>query len=319
MKNRERGVNFYDLILNCKFRGLTIEPLRMEIGLGLGLAHAQFLAANSGGNVTLPAGPRKITVEDWQYHAQRNEHYLVLSCADPDLSDVSFKDMNTGSSRMAGKAAHEAIDKSCHVLIKPGPDKTGPATMLQTSNSGVTPERICAALARQLKAASAQPQYAHHFERNHPDGVAGHKLKLLTSFDHRGHQSQYLQQILQSGRLEGVELISEQHEGIDDEKGYVVTSRMVKLDVVDAEAARSMTRLKNLFKRKALMPAGPPPNKAKVYFRESESGQKKSQMFETNDLEQAFSKREIITFDTDISTKYTQVSMTVIDKMRQLL
>jgi len=139
----------------------------------------------------------------------------------------------------------------------------------------------------------------------------------LTSFEAHGHQSQYLEQILKTGRLDAIELITEGHEGIDGDKGYVITSRTIKVEVVDENASRSLTRVKKLFHLDGLV-KNSMPNKARVHYRESQSGTKQSHLFDTNDLEQAFTKRDYITFDTDIFSKYTQVSMTVIDKMREL-
>lgn len=280
MKNRERAVNFYDLQLRCRFKGLDTKPLPMETGFGLRLAHEAYRSNPSASAQLFSSGQRHITLEDWQFDELRGEHYLVMSCADAELSDVAFKDLRNGKSRMAGKAAHEAVDKSCHLLIRPAAVPSQAALMLQTSGSGVSPDRIASTLSRLLRSASELAANRAHFERSHPSGAEGQKLKLLTTFETSGHQSKSLEQILRTGFIESVELITEAADGIDDADGFQISSKTIRVDVVDSNAGRSMNRFVGLlraFRREH-------PNKARVHFKESANGPKKSQLLETNDL-----------------------------------
>ncbi len=275
-------------------------------------------AALVGAAHTRRSGSRLIALDDWRSSADGTEHYLVISCADPAIADPAFKHLQTGAARMAGKADEEAVDKSAHLLIQaPAANAApnAPALMLLTAGAGVSPAKVATLLAGLVKLGSRLPAHKPLMRATHPDGVAGKTVAVRIGITAAGHQSRELATILRSGKLEGMELISESRAAWDQDPGFVVVADVLKVKAVNIHGAMTLGRLGNLFKK----PNGDRYDKARIIFKETPNGKKESELFDTSDLERAFTKKDVIRFETDISSKYSKVSMTVIDKMRELL
>jgi hypothetical protein len=322
MKSRERAVNFYDLNLNASLLGnqkVKFKPHPPNIRRALKIIQENYFLQRAAGNI-VSSGHKTagIVLEDWVYHAERDEHYLVISHADPKLSDVAFKDPVSGKSRMAGKQPQEAIDRCCHIILKPEQGIVSRSLMLQTSDSGVRPAIVAAFLGKLLKLSSDDPACSDLFQVHCPSGEANKKVKLGLSFEHSGHMSTTLQDVLVKGTIEGVELITDCHAGFDGAEGFEAIAHILKVDVTNETAAKSQGLLYKLLK--SVNPiTNELPSRAKVFFKEGAGADKRSQVFTAEDLDKAFTKREEIRFDTDIMPIYSAVSMGIIDKMRSVM
>ncbi len=313
MKSRERTVHFYDLKVISSLHGFDVAPIPMATDLALELARSRFGIGMAG--KPWKDGDRHITLDDWQFNPARREHYLVVSCADPKLSDVTFKHLPTGTARMAGKEKDEAIDFSAHVILKLGSQPTEPALMLMTGGSGVSASKVATMLGKLVKAMAADPKNKPHFTRDHPSGAVNAKLKLQVKLEVAGHQSRWMQNILRTGHIEEIELITDMATEFDVDKGFHVTRQVLKVEPASDVGDISLTRLKNLLTGSETHQA----HRARISFKEHTGAATESHTFHTNDLEQAFVRKDRIKFDTDILSRYSSVSLTVIDKMRSVL
>lgn len=310
MKTRERHVHFYDLRPRTAFHGSEVVPLQMTSDRALQLAHEAWGALPTA--PTFRDGARQISIDAWEHSSGRGEHYLVVNCADPGLADVAFKHLRSGRARMAGKLDEEAIDASAHLLIKPPTRGAGAAVMLMTNGAGLSAAKMGTMLGRLLR--SAKALHPTDFQRDHPDAVQGKTVSVHVKFEVAGHQSRFLQQILAQGQIESMELIAEGRTALDGDREFQVTGHVVQVEAVAHERPMTLDRLRRLMTR-----AQPDLTKARIRFKESAEAQTETHTFEANALERAFVRKDRITFDTDIGSRYTVVNHTVVDRLRALL
>lgn len=309
MKTRERSVGFYELRTSSAVRTENIHVMPITARDALRLARESM----EGKPYLTMAGPVQIALEDWQVNDSRDEQYLLFNRADPKQSDVPFKNLRTGTARMAGKTPDEGIDLSVHVAIKFYRNTPHPLVLI-TGGAGLYADRIAAILSRLMRIGELRKGNEKFFRREHPSGASGKSLKISNTIELVGHQSQYLQQILKAGTLEGVELISDEVSKLDAD--FLITSKILKLSPTERAGQRTLSSLMRSFNRantdKSI-------SRARVLFKEHGETKVQSHTFPLNDLDSAFVRKEHIRFDTDISARYLTVSYTVIDKMRELM
>lgn len=310
MQRRERTVSFYDLKASTNIRASKLIPVQITVKDALKIAFE--ICGKT--KPTFRDGKVHITLEDWDYHPRRGEYYVLFNRADPTGSDVPFKNLKTGRARMAGKTDDDGIDLSSHVIVRLPRSGVGPALLLMSGGSGLSAAKLATALTRLLRAGAKDPTFKAHFTRENPSGAAGEKIPVNNSLELVGHQSKYLQHILRTGRLEGMELISDVAQKLDSDGSFMITSKVLKVEAVQTGAKMSMSKL-----LAAIKGAPDDIDRARIKFFEAGETTPQTHTFMLSDIEAAFVMKERIQFETDISPRYETVSLTVIDKMRELL
>lgn len=308
MRPNERTVSFYDLHIESKFFKHAAQPIPVPTAIALNIAREMKGASPfSRGNTQL-----KVTLADWQHSASLRRHYLVINRADASMPDIPLRDMRTDATRMAGKAISEGIDLTCHVLIQEGADPRDRCLMLMTSGSSLPVAKVAAMITRLFKNAEEVPAHAQHFLRDHPNG-AGAKLRVHSQFEVSGHQNALLSQILRGGGVEGIDLISDADEMLDEESRLMITSTMYQLVPMN-QSKLSLTRLLNAIKK-----APREIEKARVRYKAPGRSKTESHTFDVGDLDSAFVRKDTVRFDDPIQPRYERVNMAIMQKLSLLI
>lgn len=312
MRDRERGVSYYDLFIESHLRGESEpHPRPVPVSTAIGLAFDNW----PGEPFSLGAGAIKVTLADWQRNQARREHYLVINRADASLPDIPLRHLETGATRMAGKDLREGIDLTCHVLIRENRDPARPALLLMTNGSSLAADKICKLLGSLFRMSKHDPACADHFRRAHPSGEEGKTLTLQSQFTVGGHQNATLADLLAGGTLEGVELISEAAEELDAATTLGVTSVQYTLEQVRPGRVGVAAIMRVV---RALQGRGNEVSKARVRYRPPGRDRVESHTFDIGALENAFVRRETIRFPDPIAARYERVEMRVVNALKTL-
>ncbi len=311
MKDTERAVSYYDLFLESRIYGekdLHRRPVPTRDGLRI--ARAQLDEPYSQGLSTI-----KVTLADWTYSAPRREHHIIVNRADASLQDIPLRHLETGATRMAGKAPREGIDLTCHILIRERTDPTKPALMLFTNGSSLSADKICKLLTSLFRMGKQDPGNAEHYVRAHPSGEEDKVSSLNTHFAVGAHQNATLRQLLNGGNLEGVELISEAVNNFDAASPLAITGMEYKLEPVRAGRVGLATIQRAIA---ALRGTGVDPSKARVRYRVAGRSKSESHTFDIEALENTFVRREVIRFNDPIAARYERVEPRIMSRLAAL-
>lgn len=309
MKEKERGVSYYDLFIESRLHGEADKhPRPVLVGTALQLANLKWRP----GPFSLGAAAVKVTLADWRTAPGRRDHYLVINRADASLPDIPLRHLDNGATRMAGKDRREGIDFTCHILIREHADPARPALMLMTNGSSLTADKVCNVLGALFRQARWDDAHIDHFRRAHPSGAAGKTASLNSHFAVGGHQNATLTTLLNGGRLDGVELISETQQQLDAASTLGVTSVQYTLEQVRpgrvgvASIMRAISEIRG---------RGTDLTKARVRYRPPGRDKPESHTFDIGALEQAFVRKETIRFEDPIAARYERVEMRVVDRL----
>lgn len=303
MKPRELPVSYFDLKVNARFHkseAVPVPPPAMEL---------LRLCKGAERSPIKTSTVRKV-VEDWK---QRDElHALLINRADSDRTDVALVSYEDGSRRMAGKRVNDGIEYSCHILISPPSGQQLMPLVLVTGGAGMSRDQVTNLLNALLKRAADDPSNAQFFERSHPSGEHGRKAKLRCSFELLAHQSMMLTEVLSRGLLNEVQLVA--HEFVDIDQHFVQKARSVTIGVAHEGASLALSAVRNAIKATRIKA-----DQLVLKFKDPESGKPTSKTIAYGDLERAMTRRDIITFDTDLMPRYTKVSNEIVLKLKGLL
>ena len=173
-------------------------------------------------------------------------------------------------------------------------------------------EQITGLLNSLVRRAAENKKTAEFFERPHPNGEGGKKLKMRCSFELLPHQSLLLKDLLRKGLLQEVQLIS--HEARNLDQNFVETAHSVTIGVSKEGASLTFAALKNAFNATRI-----DADKLVLKFTDPDTGNVTAKTIAANDLEQAMTKRDILKFDADLQPCYTHISEDIIRQMMQHL
>ena len=309
MRDKERGVSFYDLYIESRVRGQAEpHPVPVQVPAALRVAYATW----DGQPFSLGASAIKVTLADWRLVPARRDHYLIINRADASLPDIPLRHFDNGHTRMAGKDLREGIDLTCHVLIRERVNPNRPALMLMTNGSSLTADKVAKLLGTLFRRSHTVAAHAAHFHRDHPSGEEGKKVRLLSNFTVAGHQNARLGDLLQGGQLEGVELISDGEEQLDAAPQLDVTSVSYTLQPSGAGRVGLAAIMRAIA---AIRQRGNDPTKARVRYRPPGRDKVEMHTFEVAALESEFVRRERIRFADPIAPRYERVDMRVMNEM----
>ncbi len=303
MKPRELPVSYFDLKVNARFHrsdAVPVPPSAMDL---LDLCRKAERSPIKTSTV------RKV-VEDWTQRDGR--HALLVNRADSDRTDVALVSYDDGSRRMAGKRVNDGIEYSCHILISPPSGQRMMPLVLVTGGAGMSRDQVTNLLNTLLRRAADDPSNALFFERPHPNGEHARKAKLRCSFELLPHQSMMLTEVLSRGLLNEVQLVAHEFQGIDQH--FVQKAHSVTIGVAQEGTPLAWAAFRNAMKATRVNA-----DQLVLKFKDPESGKPTSKTIAYGDLERAMTRRDVITFDTDLMPRYTKVSSEIVLKLKGLL
>lgn len=318
MKLNERTVHHYDLVMSSSTRSKGIvNPSKCTLeALITGFTK---LGAN-GTEISKTAGA-SVEISDWNFNAATKILTVLLNRADREVSDVAFKDLTSKVRRRAGKTKQEGIETSCHLLVKPNTDGHS-ALVLMTMGSGITfqtVERVLTTLAKLAKAVKANHDL---FNFALPSGEADAAGKPVTyavrySFHLLAHKGSILDDALKGGSFVSMELIAHKHSPFD--AGGNLQFQKQSFFVVAANAKSvSGALVKSALKKYLNADPEYQFDSARIAYTDTD-GRTKATTLETNNLDAAFTKRDVISLASPVESQQDQISATIRDEMLKLI
>lgn len=314
MNPRERTVHHYELQIRSYMTGKTTiqSPscskfidvmeaidLMKPVGSILGSNHA-----------------KSVTLADWRFNKKQGVCYFLLNMNDITKSDVALRDRTTKALRMAGKKPHEGIETSSYVAMKFDPNNRT-AKVVMTMGAAITidyVEKIIRSLIEELK---KQNTHNHLFEFPHPSGTVKNGIPLKYSvqyaLDWMVEKSEYLNKVLQSGTLEGVELIHEGSHRFDSNGNFLRERTAIEIKPTKHV---SLSELKTAISE--YMSGGNKIESAKISFKDA-NGEPKTTSMAINALNDAFVRKTRISFKTDVTDQDAKFSNTILIPLLKLL
>ena len=313
MKKRELGVAFYNL------SGLPRAPRTgIESPVGADMATIMkhlFKAFRSTSDPLRPSiehGATLLELADMGHDEAMGEYHLLVNFSDSDTADFLFKNNTTRRSRSSTKQEDDGIDRSTHILLKVLNPRQ--ARLLVTARTGVGAYRLAQLFGRAVNMLDQRSTSAHLFVQPHPNAVPGETYRVNYKFECQGYMGSTLQEALDGGKLNGVELIRYERDAeFDDDGELLKKSTSIQLRPTDATGI-TLGRLQRAVRR--VIPDGY--SKAVIAFSDHE-GEQRSKTFDIDALEEAFVRKEVMKFDTDLVQSYARISPAIIAKMREHL
>lgn len=282
---------------------------------------AALTASKPKGHALVERGDVMIEVADWKYDPAKGYVKILINRADRNASDVAFKHFKTKHIRKGGKTNDEGVDYSAHIIIKP--HATEPrALVLMTMGAGVTAlmvERMFNVLTRKLKGSAVSPLL---FAFPHPSGEQDFKgspamYKVRYRFECVAHKGAMLDDALRNGEFLSMELIAHEYSGFD--VGGNLQIKRQSLSVGAANPAMvTGAALKNAIRHFFSKKPAHQYDSARVSYKGS-AGDTHTATLQTNDLDAAFTRKQVISLPTPVEQQQSGFSPVVIAEMEKLL
>ena len=314
MKPKQRTVHFYDLTIKSHTRKGIKNPNCCSISDILS-------SIKPKGREVYKTAHISIEVSDWKYDPKAKTYSCLVNRADSSLSDVAFKDFPTKSRRAAGKKKTEGIEYSCHIIIKPQSDPHK-ALMLMTMGSGVTfiaIEKMFLFFSNELKALS---KHNHLFNFPLPSGELNEEGKPATysvsyGFAATGHMSTLLDDVLQKGIFQGMELVADRITKFDTAGNLLIDAQSIHVAASNAKTISGAV-VKNAIGKWKKTAEGSAYKLARISYK-TPDGTTKQNTFDINNLDAAFTRKENIELDTDVEGQQTTLNGAILSAMRKLI
>lgn len=318
---RQRTVHFYEIKVSSRTRA----PIGSPSCASLPNLLASFARLATSGRLPVPIrkSPSAYTVlGDWNYDATTNCYELLISRANAAVSDVALRDLRTSKLRKAGKTKVEGLEVSAHVLIRPNRDGRT-AALLLTMGAGVSAKDIEVLLRHFCREASKDVANSSLFFFDEPSGAKdkdGKPLKYKVSyhFATSGHQGQTLALALKAGEFQGMDLIAHESTRFDAGGDLEITERTlaVKARLPKAITAATIRNAVGAFLKNPTTKVQY--DKLRIRYK-TLAGRNASATLRIQDLDAAFTLKELINFDSDVEAQQESFSPTILAGMRPLL
>lgn len=314
MKSREIAVAFYDVTIESSSRKRGIDnPTGADID-SLFKAVADLMKGAERPRYTHRNKTILLEVMAWEHVPGKNEYHVLLNRADQDRPDVAFKDFSTRKTRMGGKTKTEGIDMSTHMIIRP--NRNGKSALLlvtQGAKVGIAVlEQLFKALAKSLDEGGKHEQL---FVMDAPSGAKGDTYRVRYAFTCLGHKGQTLAQDLARGELLQMELVSHKPAKFDSGGNLMVEATAITLKPALGFTG-GLSAIKQSIKE-GLSKEGNHYDSLRIRFKDH-SLHPRTETFAINKMEEAFVRREYLTFPTDLQSSYTVLSKDIISAMQNL-
>lgn len=311
MKKRELKIAFYQLISSIHTRSQDVpRPMGANMATLLATLYDAF-SKKQVLKLEVNRGTSILEMADIKYDKANKEYQVLLNFCDSDLADYRLKSVKTRKSKGSGKTDDEGIDKSTHILIKV--TSTNQAAVIATQDAGISMTKLEKFFGIALRTLSKDPAYAAVFQQPHPNGVAGETYNVRYVFECKGQLDTTLQDALNGGSLNLVQLVK--HEGGQqfDAQGKLKKKATVLQLQPEIRKGFSVAGLEIALRER------PPGYDTVVVDFTDDEGNPGRTTLQVGAMEQAFTRRERIKFDTDLVQSYTSISPTIIARMREHL
>ncbi|CAM5784148.1 MAG: hypothetical protein WA909_10560 [Castellaniella sp.] len=316
MKKRERSIFFYDLSIEAHSRTFDAPQtisVRKAIELMAKVDREQWIKEQAKGR-------ERLYISD--YENDGNTVSLLINKSDTAISDPVFTIPKAKQRRVVAKEEQEGQDFSIHVVIRLPDDDLDPALVLIEQCNGLSFTNVQRLLNQVLSDASKiAPK---EFEQNHPDGALdakGKPKKINVKFKFRfdGHLSSTLEDDLNNGSVQSIELITERDKNSSfDEDGYITErckTLVLTLKDEDRKIRDKYRKIVGVFKKNQ-----EDYSKARIKFKTREGIDRTVSMDTNEGLEKIYVKRaKLEDFEYDLSGSYEKFEPSILEKMKALL
>lgn len=320
LPQRERTVHFYELHFESRTRSKVKNPSCASLVPLLSSFDSMVT------NMNLPHPVRQstkshIVLSDWAYDSVNKCYILLINKANSELSDVAFRDLPTNGLRKAGKTKTEGIEVSAHAVLRPNPTRRT-ASLLLTMGAGVAAKDIESLLNNLSRDAEKDPQHKALFYFDDPSGAVdsnGSPIQYKVNYIFAAHAfpGQTLDSALQTGEFESMDLIAYDHGQFDAGGNLQIVERSLS---VKAAIPQNVTAagLKNTLRGFRQNPDGEIYDKLRVRYK-TPAGKSTSTTLDLDQLDAAFTFKELIKFDTDVEAQQDKLSPTIVNGIVPLL
>lgn len=318
---RKRTIFFYDLKIVAT---TTAAGVARPSNAGMRAMLDAFCALAAPAKLPVVVGKSSSTITylmDWGKHAPNGSYELLVNKANAKLSDVAFRDLNTAVLRHGNKTKMEGIESSAHIVIKPSADDQS-ALVLLTSGCGIAPGHISQIFRKLSKAVLKAKANRALFYFDDPSGARGPdnipiQYKVGYQFPVQGYLGQTLDEALRTGEFVSMELVATDRHGFDQGGNLQVEERTLKVSAAIPGAVTGAT-LRNALRAFRTSPDADVYDRLRLNYK-SRSGRPASTTLELNDLDAAFTRREIIEFDVDVNAQQLKLDVAIMGGMRPLV
>ncbi|MGJ7533913.1 MULTISPECIES: hypothetical protein [unclassified Variovorax] len=315
MKTRERLVFFYDLTISSKSKNAAISRPSC-------VSFKEAIEAINKGKPTGISLHRRsnelIEITDWRYDSASHTYQILVNRADLSIADPAFKHFKTKAVRPGGKTKEEGIDVSTHIVVRVD-NNSQTALVMVTYGAGITASIIEKLFKQLMKAVKTVKRHAALFHFAEPGGSIGKDGNPVTyevdyEFSAAGHQSQTLKDDINAGRFISMDLITDISEKFDNSGNLQVKKQVLKIKPFDASKvslAGLVNAVKEARKTKVL-------HAARIRFKDSD-GKPREEQFSIDALEKSFTRKQHVSFDSDLPSQSTKIDKTIIDGMLELI
>ena len=314
---KKRTVHFYDLCIKSSTRAAVANPSCAPLSELLKC----FVATAKLPMVIKESSQQRTVLVEWAYNIRQSCYELLLSRANAALSDVALRNMQTLALRKAGKTKLDGIEVSAHVLLRPNADGRS-ALVLLTVGSGISIGDVEKLMRQLARIASKLKPHRQLFYFDDPSGAKDPdgmplQYKVGYRFSGYGHKGQTLDQALQTGEFESMELIAPEHGKFDAGGNLQMSERVLK---VKAALPKTVTgaAVRNAVRGFRKEPDGAMYAKLRIHYK-TQAGASTSAVLAVNDMDSAFTLKEHIEFDIDVDAQDANLNPTILAGMLPLL
>jgi hypothetical protein len=318
MKINSRTVSFFELQLQTLPAGKDIpKPPQLPIG---NLIPILATLIPAGFEIKCGSTPIEVTCSRWD--PATGELHLLLNKPDPERSDVAYRRRGAKVRRLGNKAPDEDIEVSSHVVISPGGSPTI-ARMMMTIGANIGPQKIVSLLHDIYRTAKDTARLKKLREPVLPINTLDAKGKPKTykvnhKFTYSGMPNGQLREILQTGKVVGLHLISNGEEAFDSSTRIKMDKMTLHVNL-ERESVRDVSFIRGLV-RLASTSRKFDADQVRIEYKDSEADTAiKARLFNTSRLEEAFTRTESIELDIPHMEHQTHFSEEIIAKMRALI
>lgn len=317
---RQRTVFFYDLRMTATTRAAVQRPSHCGIAAML----KGFASQTGSAKLPLTVGQSSHTITylmDWQHNPSNNSYELLINKANAKLADIALRDLQTTILRRAGKRKTDGIEQSAHLVVRPNANDQS-ALVLLTMNCGVSMLDVERVFRLLTKAASKMAANRDLFYFDDPAGSIGpdgkrNKYKVGYRYAVDGYMGQTMDDALRTGEFTSMELIAMDKQAFDSGGNLQIEERSLKIEASMPSTVTGAS-IKNGIRFFQNQPDAHLYDKLRLNFK-SASGRPATTILGLNDLDAAFTRREIIEFDSDVDSHDLLLSPTIMGKMRSLI
>ncbi|HCI52638.1 MAG TPA: hypothetical protein DE312_04875 [Gallionella sp.] len=316
MKKDERTIYCYDLAIEASSQVFKA-PKTITVRRAFELME---LISKEQRKKLYHKGQLLLYVADWEW--KENVISILVNKSDKSISDPVFTVPEEGKRRTVAKEAKEGQDFSAHIVVKLNQNDAIPALVLIEYCSGLgiaVIEKLFNQILKDSKLLSPGD-----FEQAHPDGSVGNdgkpkKLNIIFKCAFQGHLSDELQDDLNKGKVQSIELITEKNQFTPfDEDGYIkekCKSITLTLKDEDRPISDKFKRIVQVFKKH-----NNDYSKARIKFKTAEGIDRTVDMDTADGLAQAYVKKARIDgFNGDLESSYESFNTQILGRMKALV